>query len=245
MPEFNFKKIRGVFFDLYGTVLVFDDEEKASREWRKTYYELAGRQNNLSQEEINIICDELMQSNVVKDKDSGLTTYETKIKQSFEKRGVTFSGEQLGLLADETVEVWQKYISIAPDAVDVFTRLKKKVKLAMITNFDHSRHIRNVIKKYHLDSFLDPIIISDEAGCQKPDPKIFELALQQTKLNAGEIIFVGDSSDDVNGALLSKIEPIIIKYPKSRNSVNIDVEIQKSIITINSLADLINLLNYN
>jgi putative hydrolase of the HAD superfamily len=245
MTKFNFRDIKGVFFDLYGTVLVFEDEEKASQEWKNAYYDMVGVKNNLSRDTINNLCAELLQNNVVKDKTSGLTTYETKIKQSFEKLGIIFSREELKFLADESVGIWQRYISLAPDAEHVFNQLRRNIKLAMITNFDHSPHIHKVIRKYNLDSFLEPIVISDEAGVLKPDPKIFELTLEQTNLKANEIIFVGDSSDDINGALFSKIEPVLIKYSKSRNNINLAASIQKSFTTITSLSELLDLLNNN
>lgn len=245
MIEFDFKKIKGIFFDLYGTVLVFKDEEKASKEWRKAFYNRVGIENNFSEETINIICEELLLNNINKESGSGLTTYQTKIKRSFEKRGVSFTREQLAFIADETVGIWQRHISLAPDATDVFTELKKRFKMAMITNFDHTPHIKKVIKDYNLDSFLNPIIISDEVGFLKPDSRIFELTLKQVNLKAEEIIFVGDSSDDISGAIFSNIEPVLIKYPQSRTSINLAKDRKKPIEIIHSLTGLINLLNNN
>ena len=53
-------------------------------------------------------------------------------------------------------------------------------------------------------------MISDEAGCAKPDRRIFEIALERLGLKPAEMAYVGDSPEDVQGALASGSTPIRI-----------------------------------
>ena len=39
--------------------------------------------------------------------------------------------------------------------------------------------------------YFDSFIISDEVKCWKPDPQIFELALQELAVGPGEVLYIG------------------------------------------------------
>jgi FMN phosphatase YigB (HAD superfamily) len=49
--------------------------------------------------------------------------------------------------------------------------------------------------------FFTAIVISGEVGIRKPDPRIFHLALQRTGLQPEEVVYVGDTEEDIAGAL--------------------------------------------
>ena len=71
-----------------------------------------------------------------------------------------------------------------------------------------------------IDSYLDKAgftdyfaykITSFEAGCDKPQPQIFQLALKRAGITGAEAVFVGDQYDlDVLGARGAGITPILI-----------------------------------
>ncbi len=73
------------------------------------------------------------------------------------------------------------------------------VKAAVISNWDYSLH--RVLKMFDLyDRFLF-VTASLEVGVEKPDPRIFQLALEGHGLSAADVFHVGDShEDDVVGA---------------------------------------------
>jgi putative hydrolase of the HAD superfamily len=48
------------------------------------------------------------------------------------------------------------------------------------------------IAAMNLSRWLDPILISEAAGMEKPDPRIFEIALKKLGVSAAETWFVGD-----------------------------------------------------
>lgn len=51
------------------------------------------------------------------------------------------------------------------------------------------------------ERFFDPVVVSGLVACEKPDPRIFELALSRSDLEADEVVHVGDNLEhDVHGA---------------------------------------------
>ncbi|MGH9371872.1 MAG: HAD family hydrolase, partial [Vicinamibacterales bacterium] len=60
-----------------------------------------------------------------------------------------------------------------------------------------------------LHALVDELVVSEEAGVSKPDPGIFEIALQRLGCPAEEAVMVGDSwAADVIGAISAGIRPI-------------------------------------
>lgn len=119
------KSVKGIFFDLYGTLLVFEDFDKANFDWVNTFYELIGRKNGMKFSVLEQICKEILETEIEKDFVNGFTTYETKIKKCFEMHGIVLSLKELKKIANATVETWQHNIRVAEDAFNVFNKLKK------------------------------------------------------------------------------------------------------------------------
>ena len=58
---------------------------------------------------------------------------------------------------------------------------------------------------------VDFVVTSLEAGAQKPDPAIFEMALDRASVDAAEAVHVGDQLEsDIRGALAAGIRPVLI-----------------------------------
>ena len=78
--------------------------------------------------------------------------------------------------------------------------LSKKYKLHIITNgFHEVQHIK--LQHAGLTSYFNEIITSEQMGVKKPNPKIFNYALQKANTSAEESIMIGDDLEvDVLGA---------------------------------------------
>ena len=78
------------------------------------------------------------------------------------------------------------------------------------------------IDKLQLDliettDYFDTISWSEEMGVEKPDPRIFALALERIGASADEVVYVGDSvAADVEGAAGAGITPIHADHRKRR-----------------------------
>ena len=86
---------------------------------------------------------------------------------------------------------------------------RDSIGLGIISNWDDTA--RNVLNGTELNEYFDPIIISSEVNCKKPDPKIFELALDKAGVSAGECIYVGDNYyDDAVGSRAVGMQSLIL-----------------------------------
>jgi HAD superfamily hydrolase (TIGR01509 family) len=60
-----------------------------------------------------------------------------------------------------------------------------------------------------LDRHVDVLVVSEEAGMSKPDPRIFQIALQRAAVSAADAVMVGDSwINDIEGARAAGIRPV-------------------------------------
>lgn len=93
---------------------------------------------------------------------------------------------------------------------EVLQRLKGDcLGLGIISNWDDTA--RNVLNGAELDQYFDPIIISSEVNCKKPQAEIFELALDRAGVGADECIYIGDNYyDDAVGARAVGMDALIL-----------------------------------
>jgi len=87
-----------------------------------------------------------------------------------------------------------------PETLRVLGELKEHYKLALITNGAIDIQ-RDKINGANLGNFFDPIIISGEFGSGKPNPKLFQMALDRLAVTPDQTVMIGDSlSRDIGGA---------------------------------------------
>ena len=91
------------------------------------------------------------------------------------------------------------------------------------TNFDHPPHVHSVLSKLGLTSLFDSVVISAEVGIKKPDPRIFDSALEQTEMKPEEVVYVGDTEDDTKAARDAGIVPILIQRENEGNAFDFNV----------------------
>lgn len=81
--------------------------------------------------------------------------------------------------------------------------------LGVISNWDASA--RPILDELELTQYFDYIIISSEVGIEKPDPRIFHKALEESGADASACLYVGDNYyDDAVGSRAAGIDCLII-----------------------------------
>ena len=116
------------------------------------------------------------------------------------------------------------------DVRDTLKELKKKYKIAVLTNGNASSQRRklNTINIYDL---LDYSLVSSEYGVRKPDKKIFEYTAKQLDLKTEECSYVGDNYKiDILGSRNAGMLPVFI----SRNN-----EIHEDVLCIQTIKELL------
>lgn len=81
-----------------------------------------------------------------------------------------------------------------PDVEEILKNLSQKFKLGIIANQVAGTQKR--IDNWCIGKYFDVVVASAEAGCEKPDSKIFNMALKQAKCNPSEAVMIGDRLDN-------------------------------------------------
>jgi HAD superfamily hydrolase (TIGR01509 family) len=204
--------IHGIFFDLYGTLFVYRDMKKAWANWLNHFHiSLRERGLTLSKEDFSKVCDRFFGRDEPALIEEGLTVFEKRIKSLCSSLEIKVCNRDIGTIADLIAGKWQEEIKLDPDCIPVLRELKESKKLALVSNFDHPRHVRIYLSEYGLGYLFESIIISGEVGFKKPDPSIFKPALSATGLKPSEVLYVGDTEEDVKAAEAARMIPIQIK----------------------------------
>lgn len=86
-----------------------------------------------------------------------------------------------------------------PEVAAALSRLKEKYLLAVLSNGTPTM-LRTGLARAGLRPHFRWLISADSVKHYKPSPKVYQLALQRTKLQKAEILFVSSNSWDVVGA---------------------------------------------
>ena len=117
------------------------------------------------------------------------------------------------IIAFRLVLNWMKYkwdFKLFEDALDILKYCKEKgMVTGIISNID--KDMTDISEKLGLKPYIDFYVTSQEAGCDKPSPEIFKLALQKAGIQPEEAIYTGDQYDmDIIGARDVGIKAILI-----------------------------------
>ena len=119
----------------------------------------------------------------------------------------TLATRQFEVLTAVCEELDRNYLDILaqgsemiPGVIEMLERLTKKYLVAVLSNgFEKTQY-----KKLHysgLEKYITRTIVSEEIGINKPNPKLFEYAVEETGASS-PVLMVGDNAEtDVLGAM--------------------------------------------
>ena len=85
--------------------------------------------------------------------------------------------------------VWELY----PDVLGMLQELEPRFQLAVLSNFDG--RLRMILEQLGISKLFKHVFVSSEIGAEKPDPEIFQRALNLIHLSADQVLHVGDDPD--------------------------------------------------
>jgi HAD superfamily hydrolase (TIGR01549 family) len=98
------------------------------------------------------------------------------------------------------------------DAEQTLSILSQKYKLGIIAN--QSRDVLQLLDKFNFRDFFNVVIVSSEVNMNKPDPRIFQLAMDRAANNSKRYVMIGDRLDtDISPA--NKLGMKTIRYTNS------------------------------
>ena len=114
-------------------------------------------------------------------------------------------------LSEDFLNMTTARFSLLEGAEELVRYLAKKYPLTVVTNGFVEVQYEKFDKSGLRDCFAH-IVLSEEVGCQKPNPRIFEEALRMNGLQAEDVVMIGDSwNSDIQGAINAGIDQIWIR----------------------------------
>lgn len=129
--------------------------------------------------------------------------------------------------AHNRVGLWT---AVAEGALEAVAALKQMgFRLGVVSNAEGQ--VERDLNGAGFRGVFETVIDSQVVGVEKPDPAIFEIAIERMKLDREKTLFVGDlPSVDVEGARAAGLAPILL----DRHDIYADIDVPK----LRSLAEL-------
>ena len=141
-------------------------------------------------------------------------------------------------MSDSFLSLCSEKSATVPDAHEVMSYLKEKgYRIHMCSNGFHEVQYKKM-KASHLDVYFDTVVLSEDAGANKPSPEFFHYAFKKTAAIPATTVMIGDNyRTDIAGASGVGIDTIF--FNRNPDSLTISVP---STIEIRALEDLYNIL---
>jgi YjjG family noncanonical pyrimidine nucleotidase len=157
-----------------------------------------------------------------------------RLKETFDLIDYKTNQETIDFFSHQYIEYLPKFTELFDGAIETLDYLSSKYNLHIITNGFQDVQDKKMSNS-NIKHYFKTITNSEMAGVKKPNPIIFEHALQKAAAKKEESIMIGDCLEaDVGGALNFGMKALFFNSNK--------IEINQNINQINTLIELKNLL---
>lgn len=115
-------------------------------------------------------------------------------------------------------EVWEEFTKpgvweLYPETREVLATLGNRFRLGVVSNFDSRLHA--ILTTLGIAHFFEHVVLSTEAGADKPSARIFHEALDRFDTRAPETLHVGDEPEaDWRGAAAAGLRVFELQRPE-------------------------------
>lgn len=105
---------------------------------------------------------------------------------------------------------------------------EKEMKIALVTNAPKENAF-TVLQVLGLDDAFDPVILADEVGSGKPDPALYNAALQALDVSAKEAVAFEDSASGIASSVAAGIPTVGIastQEPEELEDLGVNLVVQ-------------------
>jgi putative hydrolase of the HAD superfamily len=220
MPNSDGSGFRGpcrvIIFDVNGTLLGYEDPQGFEKRFAQACRDLG---HPVTTDQVCLVFQRLMREW------AGIKTQGFRRASSGEQYRQTMTWwYQLMLEALEVSgDLWQQadtlyerfivregFMPLFSDVPDALSRLRSRgMRLGVLSNFPP--YLEETLKLHGVHGYFDFFVVSSLVGLEKPDPAIFELAIDRAGVPKEEILYVGDHlEDDIQGARAVGLPAILI-----------------------------------
>jgi len=157
-----------------------------------------------------------------------------RLKETFDALSISISDDKIHQLSGDYITYLSHFNHLLEGTRDILEYLAPKYKLHIITNgFQHVQNRKLKVSKLY--SYFKTITNSEMAGVKKPNPKIFNMALDLAEATPENSVMIGDNFEaDVLGAMAVGMTAICYNCH--------DMKLEKNITKVNHLSELKNIL---
>ena len=192
--------VRALLFDLDDTITDFQGAANAAFE--KTFSDIA-EENGVDVEALHQVYMGLFEEYYTLHLEGYVTLEEFRVyrfSRAFEIVGLPVEDGFLDLCLDFQF-VYDQMLTVFPDACKVLRELDGRFPLGLITNGPTDPQWAK-IDKFDLARIMEVILVSGQLGIAKPDPRIFDVALEGLRVAPEEALMIGNSLEhDHQGAM--------------------------------------------
>jgi HAD superfamily hydrolase (TIGR01509 family) len=130
-------------------------------------------------------------------------------------------------------------LELKPDCTETLSHLKSEgLYLSIVSNIDDDM-LDPLVEREGLHDYLHHWTSSEAAESCKPHRRFFEISLEKSGLAPGEVLFVGDSPEhDVQGAYEVGMNTVLIREEGLEPPLQVGRQTVEPDYTINSLAEI-------
>jgi FMN phosphatase YigB (HAD superfamily) len=214
-------------FDLFGTLVFFDDS-------RVPTMEIAGRRLPMTVRDLPVYLEALgvpLAAYLAELRRAGEVSAKKKRAQGIEiPTAVRFETALLALglepaaaaasareLAARHMDTLARAVVCPPDRTALLEGLATQHRLAVLSNFDSGATARRVLEEAGLARFLEVIVISEEEGLRKPSRALFDRTCARLAAAPTSCLYIGDTlREDIEGSTAAGLSAIWIRSPATR-----------------------------
>ena len=157
-----------------------------------------------------------------------------RLADTFKKLKIEVRDSMIKKLSHDYIDCLTDFNNLIPGAIEILKYLDNKYNMHIITN-GFKEVQKKKLEESTITRYFKTITISEEVGYKKPNPIIFNYALEKANTVNTRSLMIGDSYQaDILGAINVGIDAILFNYH------NIDPT--DKITSVNSLSDLTNYL---
>ena len=154
-----------------------------------------------------------------------------RLKEAFDTLGVSVKDDMINHLSEAYIDYLTTFNHLFEGAMEILEYLQYKYHLHIITNgFEEAQERK--MQNSKIRSYFKTVTNSEMVGVKKPNPKIFNYALNSAEANPNESIMIGDSLEaDIAGAQKVGMRTIHFDYKDVHNGDgNVRVKQLKALI---------------
>lgn len=144
-----------------------------------------------------------------------------RLKETFDALSYDVSDENIVFLSEQYIQFLPQYNHLFEGAIALLDYLKPKYRLHIITN-GFAEIQQNKLDNSKITHYFQTITNSEMAGVKKPNPMIFQYALDLAQAQKESSIMIGDCLEaDIQGALDHGMDAVFFNENQTQAPTNI------------------------